>query len=148
MSNRVELHLPEGKTYIAKTFGRETIFAKSVQKGIAARMLEYANDLVKAAYEVDDGPDLDGNGTPDWYLPRATAGKVNIKYDATIRAINPDGSFAPAGVTGCNPTDNSACKCEANRACMELRKYSELPFFMRQAMRDYGLASPTMKGIY
>jgi hypothetical protein len=31
---------------------------------------------------------------------------------------------------------------------MELRKYSELPFFMRQAMRDYGLASPTMKGIY
>ncbi len=146
--NRIELHLPEGKTYIAKTFGKETILTKSVQKGIAARMLEYANGLVQRAYEVDDGPDLDGDTRPDWYLPRATNGKVNIKYDPTINAIRPDGSISTTGVAGCNATDNSACVCESNRACMELRKYSELPFFMRQAMRDYGLASPTMKGIY
>jgi hypothetical protein len=147
-ANRIELRLPEGKTYIAKTFGRETVLGKSVQVGISARMLEYANELVKAAYEVDDGPDLDNNTVPDWYIPKATNGKVNIKYDPTIRAINPDGSFANAGVPGCNATDNSGCKCEANRACVELQKYTELPFFMRQAMRDYGLANPTMKGIY
>src|SRR5207253_5245535 len=35
-ANRIELHLPNGKTYIAKTFGKETILGKSVQKGIAA----------------------------------------------------------------------------------------------------------------
>ncbi len=147
-SNRIELRLPEGKTYVAKTFGRETIFGKSVQKGISARMLEYANELVQAAYETDPGPDLDGDTKPDWFVPRATAGKINVKYDATLNAILPNGNISAGGRPGCNATDNSTCTCESNRSCVLLRKYSELPFFMRQAMRDYGLASPSMKGIY
>lgn len=145
--NRIELHLPEGKTYIAKTYGRETIFGKSVQKGIAARMLEYANDLVQRAYETDPGPDLDNNGQPDWYLPRVTNGKVNVKFDPSLQVVRPNGTLG-TGRTGCNASDSSQCTCASNRACLELQKYSQLPFFMRQAMRDYGLADPTMKGIY
>ena len=34
----------------------------------------------------------------------------------------------------------------ANR--IELSKYEEAPFFMRQAMRDFGLADPSMKGSF
>jgi hypothetical protein len=146
--NRIELRLPEGKTYVAKTFGKETIFGKSVQRGIAARMLQYANELVEKAYETDPGQDVDGDGSPDWRVPKYTAGKAIVKYDPTLAAILPDGNINPAGRPGCNAGDNSQCTCSANRACILLQKYSELPFFMRQAMRDYGLAHPSMKGIY
>ena len=62
--NRIEFHYPAGRQYIAKTYGTEEIFGKTVQKGIAARMLEYANDLLVRAYEVTDGPDLNDDGTP------------------------------------------------------------------------------------
>ena len=145
--NRLELHLPEGKTYIAKTFGREVIFGKTVQKGVGARMLEYANELVEQAYVTDPGPDLDGDTLPDWTTPRVAGGKAIIKFDPTIDSILPSGAVN-SGRPGCNATDNSTCTCSSNRACLLLQKYTELPFFMRQAMRDYGLASPSMKGIY
>ncbi|MDP1829643.1 MAG: hypothetical protein Q8L48_40635 [Archangium sp.] len=145
--NRLELHLPEGKTYIAKTFGREVIFGKTVQKGVGARMLEYANELVEQAYVTDPGPDLDGDTVPDWTTPRVAGGKAIIKFDPSIDSILPSGAVS-SGRPGCDATDNSQCTCSSNRACLLLQKYTELPFFMRQAMRDYGLASPSMKGIY
>ena len=147
-ANRLELHLPEGKTYVAKTFGKETIFGKSVQRGISARMLEYANELVTATYETNPGPDLDGDGSPDWTTPKFVGGKAVIKFDPTIDTINATTGGLSTGRPGCNATDNSTCTCSSNRACLLLEKYTELPFFMRQAMKDYGLAAPSMKGIY
>jgi hypothetical protein len=146
--NRIELHLPEGKTYIAKTFGRETILGKSVQKGVSARMLEYANELVAAAYVTDAGPDRDGDGNPDWTTPRLTGGRAIVKFDPTMDSIDPVTGGLSTGRPGCDANDSSTCTCASNRACLTLQKYSQLPFFMRQAMRDYGLASPSMKGIY
>lgn len=145
--NRIELHLPDGKVYIAKTFGKEQILGKTVQKGIGARILEWGNQLMAQAYVTTNGPDLDSDGSADWVVPTITNGKPLVKYDPTIRVINPDGSF---GTTkpGCNATENTTCTCSANNACVELSKYEEVPFFMRQAMRDYGLADPSMKGIY
>lgn len=47
-----------GYTYIARKYGSELIDGKSVDKGIASRMLEHANALVAASYEVEK----DGNG--------------------------------------------------------------------------------------
>lgn len=45
---------PEGGTlYIARRYGSEDIFGKTVEKGIAARMLAWANKLTEAAYEVE-----------------------------------------------------------------------------------------------
>ena len=64
-----------------------------------------------------------------------------------VETINAQGGISP-GRSGCDATDNSQCTCSSNRACLLLQKYTELPFFMRQAMRDYGLASPSMKCIY
>jgi hypothetical protein len=66
-ANRIEFHNPTGKVWIAKTYGKEAIFGKTVQKGIAARVLEWANVLLLKAYATEEGPDLDGDGKADWY---------------------------------------------------------------------------------
>ena len=114
--NRIELHLPNGKIYVAKTFGTELIFGKRVQKGIAARVLEYANQILSKSYAVTDGPDLDGDGNPDWYIPQLDAqGQVQCLKDAQ---------------------------------CIVLSHYEEVPFYLREALKAYGLADPSMKGIY
>lgn len=145
--NRIELHLPDGKTYIAKTFGTETVLGKKVQKGIAARVLEYANELVARAYVTDPGPDLDVDGRPDWVKPRLVNGQPQVKFDPTVQTVLPNGGGA-VGRPGCNATDSSQCTCSSNSACIDLSRYEELPFFVRQAMRDYGLADPSMRGLH
>jgi hypothetical protein len=57
-----------GYTYIARRYGRELVGGKLVDKGIASRMLEHANALVVASYEVDTDEDgqaiLDAYGAP------------------------------------------------------------------------------------
>jgi hypothetical protein len=146
--NRIELHLPNGKVYVAKTFGKETIMGKNVQKAPAARILEWANTLLNKAYVCTGAPDADGDGQPDWYIPTLTAGNPTVKFDPLVKVVDPISGAIVSGRPGCNSTDNSSCTCTSNNACIELQKYEEVPFFMRQAMRDYGLADPTMKGIY
>jgi hypothetical protein len=136
--NRIEFHDPIGKVYVAKTFGKEAIFGKTVQKGIAARVLEWANELLFKAYETDPGPDLDGDGAPDWFIPRYNSlGQPIVKYDQGI-----------SGNPTCTPTNNTGCTCTSNRACSALKRYVEVPFYLRQAVGAYNLADPSMKGIY
>jgi len=57
-----------GYTYVARKYGVETIDGKVVDKGIAARMLRHANDLLVASYEVEldanKDPVLDAYGAP------------------------------------------------------------------------------------
>lgn len=61
-----------GYTYISRTYGTETIDGKVVDKGIAARMMQHANDLVIASYQTELGPDgktvRDAHGTPKLVL--------------------------------------------------------------------------------
>jgi hypothetical protein len=138
--NRIEFHDPMGKVYVAKTFGKEVIFGKTVQRGIAARVLEYANELMSKGYLTTGGPDLDNDGTPDWYIPTMDplTGEPVVKYDPGIQS---------SGVV-CTATDFSGCTCAANRFCSELSMYSEVPFFMRQALDAYDLVEPSPKGLY
>ncbi|MBL8923815.1 MAG: hypothetical protein JNJ54_33475, partial [Myxococcaceae bacterium] len=145
--NRIELHLPDGKTYIAKTFGTEVVLGKRVQKGIAARMLQWANELVARAYVTDPGPDRDNDGAPDWVVPRVVNGNVQVRFDPSIQTITGTGGLE-AGRPGCDASDSSQCTCSSNKACLELSRYQEVPFFMRQAMRDYGVADPSMRGLH
>ncbi|MEP7126955.1 MAG: hypothetical protein ABJE95_38845, partial [Byssovorax sp.] len=135
-TNRIEFHDPTGKVYIAKTFGTEVIFGKTVQKGIAARMIEWANILLEKGYVTT--PMIVNGAT--WYIPTldAVTGQPIVKYDSTI----------VGGPSTCNSSDNSGCTCTSNRACVALEKYTELPAFMRQALSAYGLADPSMKGIF
>ena len=122
-SDLIMLHAPTGQIYLAKRFGTEEIFGETVEKGISARVLQYANQLLQRAYVVTDGPDNDGDGVPDYYLPvKNTTGGYTVKYDETLASINSSGmgTFNP---DNCDADDNSGCTCEMNRACMELEDY-------------------------
>jgi len=147
--NRIEFHNPQGKVYVAKTFGTEKVFGRTVEKGIAARMLQYANELMAKAYTTEDGPDINGDGAPDWYLPKLNpdTGEPLVKYDSTIAGVE-GGFIKPTGTAGCDKKDNSKCTCTDNRACMQLQKYVEVPFYLRQALDAYGLVDPQQKGLY
>jgi hypothetical protein len=146
---RIEFHDPTGKVYVAKRFGQEVLFPgtkyeKAVEKGVTARVLQYANELLQQAYVVDE-VDFDNDGTVDWYKARLNEdaaspqyGQALVKYDATIQSSSPT----------CTSSDNTGCTCTSNRACVKLSRYVELPFFIRQALSAYGLADPSMKGIW
>jgi len=139
-NNRIEFHNPTGKVYVAKTFGKEDILGETVQRGIAARVLGYANQLLQQAYETTGGPDLDGDGQPDWYVPTydPNTGQPIVRFDPTVTG-------APAN---CNATDNSGCRCASNRACMLLSRYVSVPAYLREAMEAYQLGLPDQRGIY
>ncbi|MBI5479452.1 MAG: zinc-dependent metalloprotease [Deltaproteobacteria bacterium] len=61
-----------GLTYRAHAVGREQVFGRDVQRGVGARMLEWANQLLVLAYLVErDGfgqPVLNADGTPKLVL--------------------------------------------------------------------------------
>ncbi len=138
--NRIELHHPSGKIYIAHTFGKEEIFGKTVQKGIAARVLEYANELLEKAY-VTTPIDRDGDGETDWYEPVISeqTGEPMVKFDPSMQVLDPG---------YCNENDSSGCTCNDNKMCVYLDRYVSVPAFLRQAMEAYGLVDPEPKGIY
>ena len=86
--NRIELHVPTGDIFVARTYGTEQICfetCKTVQRGIAARMLEYANELLAQAYQVT--PVTDANGTT-WYEPVYTNGEATCVDPAACEAFN------------------------------------------------------------
>jgi hypothetical protein len=149
IDNRIEFHDPTGKTYFAKTFGQEVIFGKTVQRGIAARVLEYANELLNKGYETTP-VDYDNDGDTDWYIAslNPATGQPLVKYDNTIDHIDAQGYVRPNGVPGCNATDNSECTCSANRACIALKRYVSVPAYLREALTAYQLGEPEPRGIY
>ena len=144
-TNRMELHAPDGKTYVARYFGKEQIFGKTVQKGIGARVLEYANGLLADAYDTTPGADIDGDGTPDWFIAKtdAKSGLPIVKFDSKV-------SYNGAPPTpNCSATDNTGCTCSDNLSCVKLQDYMTIPFFLRQAVDAYGLdLTPHSKGLY
>lgn len=155
--NRIEFHDPTGAVYLAKTYGTEVIFGKTVQRSIAARMLEYANELLDDAYVTTPAT---SNGTT-WYEPDVSSGKPLVKFDPSFQGINPDGTIGSGARTGCEPLnpanplkDEPAevfydCTCQENRACAKLEKYVSVVYFMRQAIDAYHLCvDDDIKGIY
>ncbi len=71
-----------GYTYVARKYGAEMIDGKSVDRGIASRMLLHANALAAAAYEVEK--DASGKAATDSF------GRVKLKRDANGDAIVKD----------------------------------------------------------
>ncbi|WP_437827292.1 hypothetical protein [Sorangium sp. So ce1153] len=156
--DRIELHHPSGKVFVAKAYGTETIFGKVVQKGIGARVLEYGNELLARAYVTEPGPDLDGDGAPDWHEVKRSPenGQPIVRWDPTIAAIAADGEVERGGVPGCKAdsdeddddhSDFYRCTCSSNRACVALESYISVPVFIRQALSAFRLGDPSMRGL-
>jgi hypothetical protein len=132
VQNRIEFHDPEGRVYVAKTFGKETIFGRTVHRGVAARVLEYANELLVQAYETTP-VDYDLDGETDWYLPVYGAnGQPLVKYDPLMQFVDPATGAFVTEIPGCSPTDNTACTCNVNQACSQLQDYVSVPHYMWQ----------------
>jgi hypothetical protein len=127
--NRIEFHDPSGRVYIARTFGTETLLGKTVQKGVAARMLEYANELLARSMDVTK---VDGK-TATWYLPVIDAqGKMKFKQ--------------PSEGGGFRYVDS----CDQSRDCTKLQNYMSVPKFLREAMDYFGWTRNAfeLKGVY
>lgn len=142
--NRIELHLADGHVYVAQTFGTEVIRGQTVQRGIGARILEWANVLMSRAYETT--PVLSPDGVTTWYEPIFVNGNAVVKFDNFAQVI-PNAACSAPGVAPTYATE-IGCTCTANAACVELQKYESVPVFLRQALHDFRMADATMKGVY
>ena len=115
---------PNGGIYLAKRFGKEDIFGKTVEKGVSARVLQYANELLNKAYWTTE-IDYDGDLVTDWYDPvLGTDGEYIVKFDDTV-----DGAFNGSAVshpTSCDAVTDTGCTCDMNRYCVELEKYTSV----------------------
>lgn len=115
-----------GTRYFARGFGTETIDGKKVQRGIAARVLEYANYLAALSYE-NGGVDA-ATGEVKYTLDKA--GAPVVKKDPTI-----PGAFAN--------------DCDYNHYCGALKSYKSVPDFLHQAGVAYGLTEgDSPRGLY
>jgi hypothetical protein len=141
LPNRIELHNPQGDRYVAKTFGTEILFGKTVQKGVAARVLEYGNELLAQAYEVT-AIDYNNDTVIDWYEPVLNSnGQPIVKYDPTLSNV----FGQPNQSTFCNAQTNEGCVCEDNHACLRLQKYVSVAEFLSQMWWRYNV---DLKGVY
>ena len=70
-----------------------------------------------------------------------------VKYDPSIASITAQGGVSPGGRPGCDRQSSAGCSCSDNRACVELSRYVAVPSFLRQALGDFGLADPSMRGL-
>ena len=130
-ASRMELNLPDSGRYVARRFGTETIFGKVVQKGIGARVLQYANELMSKAYQGtwndENGlvADQANPGPNAWFIADIdpSDGLPIVQFDPNMDKIN-----AQANCSSVN--DNTGCTCDGNRACAILDKYKSVPWFL------------------
>jgi hypothetical protein len=117
-AQRVEWRDPEsGLRYVAKRYGDEALLGNTYDKGIAAKMLQWANKLTAAAYELDTLEPTD-----------PATGRINVQLDAQGQAIVKGGG-----------------KCVDNRACDDLRGYRGLLDFMRDTAARLGFPEPALQ---
>jgi hypothetical protein len=111
-----------GASYFAKRYGDETILGKTYDKGIAAKMLQWANKLSGEAYVLDPTTPYD-----------AVTGAANYVLDATGNAIVAATATTPQGAA-----------CSENPKCVQLRKYRGLLDFMTEIAHSVGFDPPEL----
>lgn len=90
-AEQVRFSDPEsGITYIARSYGSETLYGKVVDKGIGSRMLAHANELLLRAYEVE--LDEDGNQVTDQF------GRPSLIRDDDGRPVPTEDLRAPGAL--------------------------------------------------
>lgn len=185
---RVEWQDPfSGQIYYAKTYGKECLFGtvkidptdptseittdagkakecvksggKWVQRGIAARVLEYANELTAGGFKLDTvGYPKDGTASlPAGFNQYGRAmvvlqpdGTPVIAGDPTLQTIGAGGSLGPSPVT-CDNNVDPTCKPLGewdNHHVVHLRKYKSVPDYLWEIIVGYGLGTPDQLGLY
>jgi hypothetical protein len=122
--NRIEYHDPTGKVWVAETFGTETLYGKVVQKGIAARVLQYANEIL--AKGVVTTPVVGQTAT--WNVPKADA-------NGDFQYTDPKGAIVPS--------------CDNSLYCTKAKNYTAMPKLLREAQAWLGFTRGLdLKGVY
>ncbi|MCA9623460.1 MAG: hypothetical protein KC731_30775, partial [Myxococcales bacterium] len=136
---RIEWYNPQGEVFVARRYGTEEIFGKVVEKGVAARMLQWANELMERAYVGA----WDTNGVT--YIPEynPTTGAPIVKFDPTMGSQGP-----PVNFDKCNSTTNEGCTCEDNDACITLQKYASVPYYLWETSMMMYYGDPDKKGVF
>jgi hypothetical protein len=157
-ASRIEFHNPNGFTYFAKSHGKETVFGKSVHRGIAARVLEHANALLDKAYVTTKVT----NGQNTWFVPVVGSnGRPLVKFQglaesvsgcravtSTNAAFSPNANFGTAGAASLAEYEAAyaGCAISSNQAAIALEKYVTVPDFLRTAIEmTYGA---DLRGVY
>ncbi|APR80315.1 Hypothetical protein A7982_05662 [Minicystis rosea] len=186
--SRIEWQDPaSGQVYYAKTYGKECLFGavkvdpadptseidtdagkakeckksggKWVQRGIAARVLEYANELTSGGYLLDTTkyPQVADSSLPAGFNKYGRAmfvvqpdGTPVIAGDPTMKTINVDGTLGPAPVTCDNNVDPACTPLNVwdNHFSVHLAKYKEVPDFLWEVIIKYGIGTPDQLGVY
>ena len=153
---RIEWQDPvSGETYYARAIGTECLFGDAtnncaggqiVQKGIAARVLEYANRLTANGYELDvvNYPATATSAAGFNAFGRAMVvqqpdGTPVVKQDPAINNVSPTGGLAPT--VACDQNVTPTCTpltIDQNHWATELAAYKSVPDYLWQTEAIYG----------
>ena len=156
LTPRIEWQDPiSGETYYARTIGTECLYGdasngcaggKIVQKGIAARVLEYANQLTAGGYKLDTTNYPAANGRPAGYnaygramVVRQPDGTAVVKQDPAIRNITAEGGLATT--VDCDQNVTPSCTpltVDQNHYAAELKSYKSVADYLWQTEAVYG----------
>jgi hypothetical protein len=112
-----------GQLYVAHSYGQELIDERSVERGIAARAIDWMNVLVREAYEVESED--------------ADTGELTL-----VR--HPDDENCPTGVTSCTgqPVELSG------EFVARVKGYKSVLDYLHSTTKALGLADPEQRGVY
>jgi hypothetical protein len=148
---RIEWQDPgSGEIYYAHASGTECLFGDAtnncaggqiVQKGIAARVLEYANHLTANGYELDVAgyPPAGFNANGRAMFVRQPDGTAVVRSDPAIKNITSTGALAPT--TDCDQNVTPSCTpltVDQNHFAQELASYKSVPDYLWQTEAVYG----------
>ncbi|MBC8132831.1 MAG: hypothetical protein H7X95_07600, partial [Deltaproteobacteria bacterium] len=167
IEQRIEWQDPiSGEIYYARDIGSECLFGdaanncaggKVVQKGIAARVLEYANQLTAGGYKLDVAKWPAVGGRPAGFNSAGRAmvlhhpsGLPIVAQDPAIRDITPEGALAP--IRDCDQNVDPACvplTIDKNHWAHELQGYKSVPDYLWQAELVFGwFSAPSTRGVF
>jgi len=115
--------------YFARRYGNEEIFGKPYDKGIAAKMLQWANYLASKAYVLDETTPTD----PD-------TGAVNVQRDSEGHPLIAEDEFTAV-------EENATLTCADNLYCTQLRDYRGLVDFVRDLGHQVGFVEPELSTV-
>jgi hypothetical protein len=164
---RVEWQDPaSGQLYYARDLGSECLFGdlanscaggKIVQKGIAARVLQYANELTGKGYKLDvtgfpaTATTVAGfNAQGRAMVLKHPGGAAIVKADPAVN--NYDGTQKGSAIPDCDQNLTPTCTPLSetdNHSAYELKSYKSVPDYLWQAELEYGwFSDPSARGVY